>query len=137
MFPSNLNQFLSNQHSVTITLELTKHKTFLCVFADVKEYCEWESFNANCAKDEIIIIEYAKYGRMNLGRCVTKNYGHIGCGTDVTAAFDRNCSGRNQCDIPIISLHDKRSCPKDFKSYLEAGYSCIKGEMNWNHSVII
>ncbi|KAK2150342.1 hypothetical protein LSH36_410g02008 [Paralvinella palmiformis] len=72
------------------------------------------------------MIEGARYGRMALGRCVTQNYGHIGCGTDVTSDFDLECSGRRECVISVISLHDKRSCPKDFKSYLEAGYRCVK-----------
>nr|UCK81576.1 Gal-binding and CUB domains containing receptor 5 [Arenicola marina] len=93
--------------------------------SDVSEYCEWESFNATCSTDEIILIRSARYGRMSLGRCVTKNYGHIGCGTDVTSDFDSQCSGTNQCLVSVISLHGKRSCPKDFKSYLEAGYQCI------------
>lgn len=99
----------------------------MLIVPEPHEYCEWESFNATCEADEIILIDRARYGRMALGRCVTKNYGHIGCGTEVTSDFDKKCSGLHHCLVPVISLHDKRSCPKDFKSYLEAGYECLKG----------
>ena len=95
-----------------------------------REYCEWESFNATCPRDSVIVMTAAKYGRMALGRCVTKNYGHIGCGTDVMPHIVPKCSGRTSCLISVISLHNKRSCPKDFKSYLQAGYSCLKGTSN-------
>ncbi|ELU04550.1 hypothetical protein CAPTEDRAFT_207346 [Capitella teleta] len=93
---------------------------------NAREYCEWETFNPSCAEDEVVVITRAKYGRMVLGRCVKKDYGHIGCETDVTSELDRECSGRRACKKPIISLHNKRSCPTDFKSYLEAGYECVK-----------
>ena len=94
----------------------------------LREYCEWESFNATCGRDEVIVMRTAKYGRMRLGKCVTKNYGHIGCGTDVLGYMESQCSGRRHCLVNVISLHNKRSCPKDFKSYLQASYSCKKGK---------
>lgn len=97
------------------------------VVSEVIEYCEWESFNATCNQDEVVIIGSAKYGRMRLGKCVTKDYGHIGCASDVTSYFDSRCSGRHSCEISVIKLHDKISCPTDFKSYLEASYECVKG----------
>ena len=39
---------------------------------------------AQCQPQEMIIIESAVFGRMQVGRCVAKNYGHLGCpvGTD-------------------------------------------------------
>lgn len=100
---------------------------FVSIGENAREYCEWETFNPSCAEDEVVVITRAKYGRMVLGRCVKKDYGHIGCETDVTSELDRECSGRRACKKPIISLHNKRSCPTDFKSYLEAGYECVKG----------
>ena len=113
--------------------------TFFACFSDWTEYCEWESFNATCAPDEVIVMRNAKYGRMRLSRCVTKNYGHIGCGTDVMPFMDERCSGRRHCVASVISLHNKRSCPKDFKSYLQAGYDCLKGTdlCNLGHLVLI
>ena len=50
-----------------------------CLFyVDTPEYCQWETYNTTCAKDEVILMTAARYGRMELGRCVSKDYGHIG-----------------------------------------------------------
>jgi len=111
------------------------HVTWLSVCLSVfdcsavkTEYCEWETFNATCPDpDQVIVIRSARYGRMKIGDCITSNYGHIGCATDVTSDFERACSGRRRCQIGVITLHDRRSCPKDFKSYLEAHYDCVRG----------
>ena len=43
---------------------------FTCL--GVAEYCEDEFFTAECKSDEVILVESALYGRMKLGRCVTK-----------------------------------------------------------------
>ena len=105
---------------------------------EVREYCEWETFNASCSsstkgdviathEDHVIVIRNARYGRMHVGRCVTQSYGNIGCGADVTAELSRACSGRVRCSVAVISLYGRRSCPKDFTSYLEASYECIRG----------
>ena len=96
----------------------------------MNEFCDWESFNETCRKNEVLIIHTARYGRMKLGRCVVKNYGHIGCGTDVTSEFDRLCSGRHHCLISVISLHGlMTSCPPDLKAYVEVSFECVKGEV--------
>jgi Galactose binding lectin domain len=107
-----------------------------CLTQDVREYCDWETFNASCAgshdvttatERHVIDIKMARYGRMHDGRCVTQSYGNIGCGTDVTAELTRTCSGRVRCSVAVISLYGRRSCPKDFASYLEASYECVRG----------
>jgi len=94
-----------------------------------REYCDWETMNASCARyDEVLIVHSARFGRMKMGRCVTKNYGHIGCGVDVTSNVERACAGRRRCTLSVISLHEERStCPPDLKAYLETSYECIKG----------
>ena len=92
------------------------------------EFCEWETFNVTCARDEVLVVRRARYGRMAVGRCVERNYGNMGCSTDVTADVDAQCSGRRRCEIDVISLHRKRSCPPDLKSYLEVDFTCTKGK---------
>ncbi len=52
-------------------------------FLGLQEYCHNEVFNAACAGNEVIIVEQAFYGRMDLGRCVTTDFGFIGCKNDV------------------------------------------------------
>ncbi len=59
------------------------------------------------------------------------DYAHsMGCYADVLTYFDGQCSGRSGCKVVIGSLDAvAQPCPKDFKSYLEATYACIKGRL--------
>lgn len=66
-----------------------------------------------------------------------KDYGYIGCGDNVTNIAHALCSGRRDCVIPVPNeeLDAKPPCPEDFKSYLEAGYDCVKGKMPMEISI--
>jgi len=100
---------------------------------EVQEYCEGETFNARCrARDEVVLITSAHYGRMRLGHCLAVNYGNLGCQQDVSEQFDAWCSGRRTCDVRVSSIIDSLPddtfpCSRDFRGYLEASYTCIKG----------
>ena len=103
------------------------------------EYCQNEVFKAKCGHDRVIVMTNASYGRMvEKNRCITKNYGYIGCGSSVLGAADHFCSGKRSCEIRIpnslideaqaeAEAHGSRKCPDDFKSYLRAGYRCVDG----------
>ena len=95
----------------------------------MREYCQFSSFNASCQTDEVVIIASAMYGRMRTGKCVDKNYGHVGCERDVKTYIETKCSGRQHCkfEVPDTELKATKPCPKDFQSYLAASYSCISG----------
>ena len=95
-------------------------------------FCQNEQFDASCERDEVVFMRTAHYGRMKLSRCVRKDYGYIGCGTDVMNVAHAACSGRRTCEInvPNEQLDANQPCPEDFKSYLEAGYDCMKGMYN-------
>ncbi len=101
------------------------------VFADRHDYCQLETFNATCGSGEIIVMEEALYGRMRAGRCITRSYGNLGCSANVLPALDKRCSGKRTCTLPIPDniLHKNHPCPKDFTSYLEATYQCVKGKV--------
>lgn len=92
-------------------------------------FCETETFNATCPTDHVVLMTYARYGRMKLSRCVKMDYGHIGCSTDVISAADARCSGRRKCEIrvPDSEFAKNKPCPDDLKPYLEAGFTCVKG----------
>ena len=94
-----------------------------------QEYCLAESFTASCEPYQVLLMTRAQFGRMNLGRCVTKNYGHIGCAQNVLPQLDVLCSGRHSCTFSVsdAALVRTKPCPQDFASYLEANYECIKG----------
>ena len=93
------------------------------------EYCQWDVFNASCPRGEVIVMESAQYGRMELGRCLLRDYGYVGCGDSVLPYLDSKCSGRRSCtiNIPDRVLDKVLPCPGDLKSYLQASYTCIKG----------
>lgn len=97
--------------------------------AEGREYC-WETFNATCPDGEVVLMQSARYGRMKLGRCL-KVERVMDCYNDVMPEMNRLCSGRRYCelDIPDTSLHLKQPCPKDLMAYLEASYTCVKGNI--------
>ena len=35
---------------------------------EIQEYCQFDTFEARCGRDEIIVMDTALYGRMNLGK---------------------------------------------------------------------
>jgi len=98
------------------------------VSADLKDYCQGETFEARCSYDEVIEMQRAVYGRMELGRCVELDMGYIGCNTSVLDLADDRCSGRRMCDItvPDLTFESTKPC-LELKSYLRASYTCIKG----------
>ena len=97
---------------------------------DTQEYCTNEKFTARCAKDEVILIQKAQYGRMRQGRCITGVYGHtMGCYADVTTHLENLCSGHSNCSVVVGTLDTvAQPCDLDFKAYLEASYKCVKGQ---------
>ena len=95
----------------------------------MKEYCQMQTFEATCKEDEVVLIKEARYGRMRLGKCLTRNY-YVGCSADVSAHMHARCSGRRHCRVPIPdpAMFAAQPCPKDLVAYLEADYECVKGE---------
>ena len=98
------------------------------IFLDAQEYCIREQFQAECQENKIILLTGARYGRMRTGRCISEEYGHIGCFADVTNYLDGLCSGRHSCDVTVRKLLDiAQPCPDDLTCYLEADYECVAG----------
>ena len=60
---------------------------------------------------------------------ISRDWGYLGCYTDVMLLADRWCSGRRSCQIPIPNGAFKAviSCPSDLLNYFEASFSCVKG----------
>ena len=67
------------------------------LFFSDHEYCEGETFSANCDDGHIIMMSRARYGRMKLGHCLRTDYGQLGCQADITKYMDVMCSGRQEC----------------------------------------
>ena len=104
-----------------------------CIFifkAPILEYCGSDTFSPTCQETEILLIHHAHYGRMKLGRCVTVDLGYIGCSSNVLAWMDRQCSGKQTCEIrvPNHELNQRLEClPPDITPYLEVSSSCSPG----------
>jgi hypothetical protein len=98
-------------------------------FAGARQYCLEDTFEAKCQENQIVVIDYAKYGRMELGRCVERDYGYIGCATNVTRTLAAKCSGRQECTVVNFEalFAKQHQCATDLKSYLDAEYSCVNG----------
>lgn len=94
------------------------------------EYCDTEVLRAECADGEVLAMEKAHYGRMKIGRCVEIPMGNVGCFTDVLRLADRRCSGRRVCElrVPDAEFEASHPCLRELKTYLEASYTCIKGD---------
>lgn len=94
--------------------------------------CQSEYFEAACESDDVILMESALYGRMQAGRCVSGNYGNLGCHRDVLTYMDERCSGRRECRVYVgnPSLHAMQPCARDLTSYLDATYRCIPCKLN-------
>ena len=75
-------------------------------------------------------MDTARYGRMQFGRCISKEYGYVGCSQEVLEYSDSRCSGRRHCQMPVSDFlkEQLRPCPKDVTPYFEASYRCVQGE---------
>ncbi len=63
---------------------------FLHMHSDLlREYCNWETFNATCPRGEVILVTSARYGWMKMGRCLHVAASHIvGCQEDIIRYVD-------------------------------------------------
>ena len=95
-----------------------------------RDYCQFDIVNITCPDSSILIFHTARYGRMRLGRCVTRDYDDTGCMASVLDLMDARCSGQQTCLLPVPSLRDTvHPCPPDLVAYLELNYSCIAGTL--------
>ena len=93
------------------------------------DHCQFETFNATCRPNEAIILTSARYGRMQMGRCVTGNYGYIGCSADVSQTLEVRCSGRQRCHFGVSTLRETvHPCPVDLTAYLHTVHHCVRGK---------
>jgi len=106
-----------------------KLKLFVFVTIETRDYCLHESFNASCPPGQVVMMTSAIYGRMRLGRCISGDF-NIGCSKDVISYFDSQCTAKRHCDVSVRNLVDIHPCQRDFMSYLEASFTCLKGRPN-------
>ncbi len=99
-----------------------------------KEVCsgKWESLNASCGIQEVLVMSQASYGLMRVGRCVTGAV-ETGCGADVLHLADMWCSGRKECSVQVpnkdLVLATAGLCSDMYAQYLEVDYRCVSGRI--------
>ena len=108
-----------------------------------EEFCQDEFFNPRCPQGELVLIESAKYGRMNIGKCIkeqelismgtnSKDQKYFGCFTDVTAILHKKCSFKMGCNVEVKDreLNHTTSCHSWVKSHLKVNHQCLNGKQN-------
>ena len=123
---------LDGLHIVGYGFPLYNVYLYICLFValdSLQDYCGYERFNARCSADHVINVRRALYGRMQPGRCITGDYGHVmGCFADVTSYVSDTCDYRQNCTLLVATMDSvAQPCAKDFKSYLQAYYVCVRG----------
>ena len=93
------------------------------------EICYWETFNPSCEDHQVIVIQSAVYGVMEVGKCVKMDYGYLGCSADQLWYLDQKCSGRTSCEVSLgdQALKDRLTIPCP-EPYLDVTYTCQKGK---------
>ena len=57
---------------------LVQNITFLFVdHTQNSEYCAFDTFKAQCDTDNIILITHARYGAMQIGKCIEMGIGEL------------------------------------------------------------
>ena len=103
--------------------------SYIIIYVTYIEYCNGDWFSPQCQKGTVILMHLALYGRMDIGKCLPIDHGSMGCQSDVLFNFDRQCSGKETCDVQVIdrNIKAKGGCMAGLMRYLEAEYSCVKG----------
>ncbi|ELU00784.1 hypothetical protein CAPTEDRAFT_190616 [Capitella teleta] len=104
-------------------------------FAQAKEFhmdiCDGEALNLECPDSQVLLMKRAHYGRMQIGKCIRRDLGFLGCQSSVLGKMDSLCSGFQRCDMPSINrkmfeLDD--GCSSEVYSYLSLSYECLTAE---------
>ena len=108
---------------------LTTNHTFTKIADETVILCQEEYFRPKCARNQLLYIEQAQYGRMRLSRCVNKDFGYVGCSRNVLPMVESQCSGRRSCSLKVLDeTFPVDPCHIDLRSYLEIRYRCIDGK---------
>lgn len=92
-----------------------------------KDFCASEKFEHACAEDYSLKIHSAFWGRMELGRCVPQNLGHLGCKKDVTEIVKEMCDSKPKCSFwqHVLYQRTSPSCNLNVQQYLQVKLQCV------------
>ena len=91
--------------------------------------CILEKVDISCPKSNIIYINMAEFGRMEVGRCIKKEDQFLGCTNDVMSIVDGWCSGREKCSLEAGRLESSNTnCLDILMKYLKVEYTCLQSK---------
>jgi hypothetical protein len=95
--------------------------------------CDNEVFQARCAHHDNVYITQARFGHIEVSRCVAKafeKFGFLGCYANITELVQQRCAGKNRCDIERYdpAIVATKQCEVGFPMYMDISYSCIPGK---------
>ncbi len=98
----------------------------------MEEICDGEVFEGRCSDGYVIQVNSARYGRIEVGQCISRDLGFLGCGKDALAELDEWCSGKPSCRVVVDKnqnpdLNEGNTCFNDIVSHLRIEYECVKG----------
>ena len=95
------------------------------------DYCNDENFKPKCSEDALIVMQSARYGHIQMSKCIDVDTGSLGCFLDQLGVMDKLCSGKQTCDVHFVDSDMEGEFPcelkKAFVRYLEASFTCRKG----------
>ena len=97
-----------------------------CAFRE-KHTCFINILNIECADDEVIVFESARYGRNDSSvaqRCSTPYSSR--CEIDVTLRLNRKCAGRSTCALQVNTATFDDPC--GYEEFLIVRYDCVQRE---------
>ncbi|ELT93823.1 hypothetical protein CAPTEDRAFT_193926 [Capitella teleta] len=94
--------------------------------------CDDEVFQARCPFSQELFISQAKYGHIEVSRCVDgifETFGSLGCYANVTDLVSSWCNKKNKCEIDIEDpgVVSTKSCKNGLPMYLDISYVCVPG----------
>jgi hypothetical protein len=95
--------------------------------------CDNEVFQARCMHHENVYITEARFGHIQVSRCVDKAFaplGLLGCYANITDLIQQRCDGKSRCDVERddTAVFATKECRIGFPMYMDISYTCIPGK---------
>ncbi|ELT93840.1 hypothetical protein CAPTEDRAFT_193943 [Capitella teleta] len=100
--------------------------------------CDNDIFQARCPSPQRILISHAKYGHIEVSKCVDamfSSFGALGCYANVTDIVGSRCNGKPRCEIdgddPVIV--SSNVCKAGLPVYMDIAHVCLPEILTIHH----